>query len=412
MTKRSSTARPYPVRVLQVSVGPLVPMVLGECSQWLARLGYSPGSAAGVVNVLERLSWWMQLVGAGIGDIDEDLLARFLAVEGARDLPCVAVKRWIGTVRRSLAATGYLNIGEGQADSLSPAELEVADWRLWMREQRGLTEKTIAARCHYAVGLLDVVTAADRSVQWWSLDASTINAYAAERGRPYGCVARAHIVGSVRCLLRWALSTGRLDRDLSAGILKAAGTRRSLPRGVAPEQVAALLGVCDAATALGARDRALVMILVRLGLRAGEAALLKLDDIDWASGHLRVTGKGREHMLPLPVDVGQALEAWLRLRPTAVDRAVFVRLRAPRRMMTTSGISGVIARLSDLAGIDRIYAHRLRHTAAMDVLAGGGSLTEAKELLGHAYTVTTMGYAKVDLASLRELVVPFGRVPR
>ena len=178
------------------------------------------------------------------------------------------------------------------------------------------------------------------------------------------------------------------------------------------DQVAALLGVCDGATALGARDRAVVMILVRLGLRAGEAARLRLDDIDWASGHLRVTGKGREHSLPLPVDVGQALEAWLRLRPPAVDRAVFVRMPAPRQMMTTSGISGIIARLSDLAGIDRIYAHRLRHTAAMDVLAAGGTLTEARELLGHAFTVTTMAYAKVDLASLRELVVPFGQVPR
>ena len=81
-------------------------------------------------------------------------------------------------------------------------------------------------------------------------------------------------------------------------------------------------------------------------------------------------------------------------------------------MMTTSGISGIIARLSDLAGIDRIYAHRLRHTAAMDVLAAGGTLTEARELLGHAFTATTMAYAKVDLASLRELVVPFGQVPR
>ena len=140
----------------------------------------------------------------------------------------------------------------------------MADWCSWMREQRGLTEKTIAARCHYAAGLLDVLTAADGSVQWWRLDASIINAYVAERGRPYGIVARAHIVGSVRCLLRWALSTGRLDRDLTAGILKPAGTRRSLPRGVDADQVAALLGVCDAATALGARDRALVMILVRL----------------------------------------------------------------------------------------------------------------------------------------------------
>ncbi|MCA2276596.1 tyrosine-type recombinase/integrase [Mycobacterium intracellulare] len=104
-----------------------------------------------------------------------------------------------------------------------------------------------------------------------------------------------------------------------------------------------------------------------------------------------------------------AARVWWRARSAA---AVFVRLRAPRQMMTTSGISGIIARLSDLAGIDRIYAHRLRHTAAMEVLAAGGTLTEAKELLGHAFTVTTMAYAKVDLASLRELIVPFGQVPR
>ena len=387
-------------------------MVLGQCSEWLAGLGYSPSSAAGVVNVLERLSWWMQLAGAGVDDIDEDLLARFVAVEGSRDLPCVAVKQWIGTVRRFLAAAGYLSAAVVQSDSLTPAQTAVADWCSWMREQRSLAEKTIAARCHYAAGLLDMLMAADGSVQWRRLDASIVNVYVAERGRSYGIVARAHIVGSVRCLLRWALSTGRLDRDLTAGILKPAGTRRSLPRGVDAEQVAALLGVCDAATALGARDRALVMILVRCGLRAGEAARLRLDDIGWASGYLKVTGKGREHSLPIPVDVGQALEAWLRLRPPALDRAVFVRLRAPRQKMTTSGISGVIARLSDLAGIDRIYAHRLRHTAAMDVLAAGGSLTEAKELLGHAFTVTTMAYAKVDLASLRELAVPFGQVPR
>ncbi|UGT93497.1 tyrosine-type recombinase/integrase [Mycobacterium ostraviense] len=290
-----------------------MPVVLGQCSEWMAGLGYAPGSAAGVVNVLERLSCWMQLAGAGVDDIDEELLARFLADERSRDLPCVSVKQWIGTMRRFLTATGYLSAAVVQLDSLTPAQAAVGDWCLWMREQRGLTEKTIAARCRYAAGLLDVLMAADRSVQWWRLDASIVNAYIAERGRPYGVVARAHIVGSVRCLLRWALSTGHLDRDLNAGILKPAGTRRSLPRGVDTKQVAALLGVCDAATALGARDRALVLILVRCGLRAGEAASLRLEDIDWATGHLIVTGKGREHSLPLPVDVGQALEAWLRL---------------------------------------------------------------------------------------------------
>lgn len=412
MTKRSVTARPYPVRIPQLSSGPLAPAVLEECRRWFAAKGYAPGSAAGAVNLAKRLSAWMQEIGAGVGDITEELLARFVAAERSRDRPCSSVKCWMGALRRFLTAAGYLRVAEVKEVQLTPAQAAVTEWRAWMRIQRGLTEKSIAAYCYYAAGLLDAVTAADGSVQWDRLNASVVNAYVVDRGRPYGVVARAHIVGSVRCLLRWALSTGRLDRDLTAGILKPAGTKRSVPRGVATEQVAALLAVCDPATAIGARDRALVVILVRLGLRAGEAARLMLDDIDWASGHLRVTGKGREHVLPLPVDVGQALEAWLRLRPPALDRAVFVRLRAPRQMMTTSGISGVIARLSGLAGIDPIYAHRLRHTAAMDVLAAGGTLTEAKELLGHVYTVTTMSYAKVDLASLRELVVPFAQVPR
>jgi site-specific recombinase XerC len=149
-----------------------------------------------------------------------------------------------------------------------------------MRGGRGLTAKTVAAYCRYAAGLLDELTATDGSVQWLWLDASIVNAYVAERGRPYGVAARAHIVGSVRCLLRWALSTGRLDRDLTGGILQPAGTRRSLPRGVDAGKVAALLAVCDPATAIEARDRAVVTISVRLGLRAGEAARLSLDDID------------------------------------------------------------------------------------------------------------------------------------
>jgi integrase len=412
VTKRSLTARPYADRVPRQAVGPLATTVLSECACWLATQGYSPGSAAGVVNLLERLSLWMRDVDADIDDLDESLLVRFVAAEQSRPVVCVAVKNSMGTMRRFLNSAGYLRRSKTDVESPTSVEDALDHWRGWMRDERGLTEKTIAAHCRYAAGLLDVVTPAQGPVGWGRVDVSVVNAYVTERGRPYGVAARAHIVDSVRCLLRWALSTGRLDRDLTAGILKARGTRRALPRGVTAEQVTALLAACDPATALGARDRALVMLLVRLGLRAGEAARLRLGDIDWAGGRLKITGKGREHVLPLPVDVGQALEAWLRLRPASLDRAVFVRTRAPHRMMTTSGISGVIARVSDQAAIDRIYAHRLRHTAAMNVLAAGGTLTEAKELLGHVYTVTTMAYAKVDLTSLRELVVPFGQVPR
>lgn len=412
MTKRSPTARPHADRIPRVPVGPLAPTVRGECRSWLAAQGYSPGSAAGILNLLGRLSLWMQQVGAGVDDISEELLDRFVVAERSRDFVCVTVKSSMGTMRRFLTDSGYLGVIGADAGPDSPARAAVAQWCSWMRDERGLSEKTIAARRHFAAGLLDVITATDGCVQWDRLDVPVVNVYVAERGRPYGVVSRAHVVDAVRCLLRWALSTGHLDRDLTAGILKPAGTRRGLPRGVGAEQVTALLAVCDPATAIGVRDRAVVMLLVRLGLRAGEVARLNLDDIDWANGRLKVTGKGREHTLPIPVDVGQALAAWLRLRPAALDRAVFVRMKAPRQMMATSAISGIVARLSGVAGIEPIYAHRLRHTAAMDVLAAGGTLAEAKELLGHVYTATTMAYAKVDLTSLRELVVPFGQVPR
>jgi hypothetical protein len=274
-----------------VPVGPLAPRVLGECRRWLASQGYSQGSAAAIVNLLGRLSVWMQEVGAGVDDISGELLDRFVVTERSRDFVCVTVKSAMSTMCRFLTAADYLGVTDTVTGPVRPAQAAVAEWRSWMRDQRGLTEKTIAARCHYAAGLLDVVTATDGSVEWGRLDAPVVNGYVAERGRPYSVVSRAHVVDAVRCLLRWALSTGRLDRDLTAGILKPPGTRRGLPRGVGAEQVAALLAVCDPATAIGARDRAVVMILVRLGLRAGEVARLNLDDIDWANGRLKVTGK-------------------------------------------------------------------------------------------------------------------------
>ena len=412
MTKRSPTARPHVDRIPRVPVGPLAPSVLVECSSWLAAQGYSRGTAKSIVNLLARLSLWMEREGAGVDEIGQTLLDRFVTSERSRVVVASTVATCMGTMRRFLFAAGYLAPNESASYAVTEAEASVTAWRAWMRDELGLLEKTIDARCYYGAGIIDVVTTADGGVEWFRLNAAVVNNYVVEWGRPYGFVTRAHLVDAARCLLRWALSTGRIDRDLTAGILQPAGTTRSLPRGVSTDEVAALLNACDRDTAIGARDRAVVTLLVRLGLRAGEAARLTLDDIDWAAAQLTVSGKGREHTLPIPVDVGEALAAWLRVRPSALDRGVFVKMRAPRRMMTPSGISGIIARLSGLAGIDPIYAHRLRHTAAMDVLAAGGTLTEVKELLGHVYTVTTMAYAKVDLTSLRALVVPFGEVPR
>lgn len=208
------------------------------------------------------------------------------------------------------------------------------------------------------------------------------------------------------------MATGRITQDLSGGILRSRSTRITLPRGLSPEQIHALLDACDTATVIGLRDRAVITLLYRLGLRCGEAAGLGLDDLDWAVGRVTVIGKGQRRLtLPIPVDVGEALIAWLRVRPAAADRAVFVRMRRPIRALSSAGISDIVKHRAEEAGLGLVHAHRLRHTAAMNVIATGGNLLEAQELLGHRHAASTRAYARTDLASLRALAVPFGRLP-
>jgi site-specific recombinase XerD len=151
-------------------------------------------------------------------------------------------------------------------------------------------------------------------------------------------------------------------------------------------------------------------MLVRLGLRAGEVAALRLDDIDWRMGTMVVRGKGHHvEQLPFPRDVGDAVVGYLRRgRPvTAMDRALFVRVKAPHRGLTALGVSAIVATAARRAGLGRIHAHRLRHTAAMQLLRAGAPLPEIGQLLRHRRAQTTAIYAKVDRAALRTIARPW-----
>jgi site-specific recombinase XerD len=151
-------------------------------------------------------------------------------------------------------------------------------------------------------------------------------------------------------------------------------------------------------------------MLARLGLRAGEVAALKLEDVDWRAGELVIVGKGRRaERLPLPADVGEAIVAYLRDgRPaTAQDRSLFVRVRAPHQGLTTGGITQIVFAAAGRAGIGPIHAHRLRHTAATAMLRAGASLEEIGQVLRHRQALTTAIYAKVDRDALRQLARPW-----
>ena len=212
---------------------------------------------------------------------------------------------------------------------------------------------------------------------------------------------------ALRALLRWMFLDGRLDRQLAGGI----GPVRypalaGVPKALSAADLASMLAVD-----MSARDRALVLLLARLGLRSREAAGLLLDDVDWRTGTVRVTGKGDDHQLmPLPAEVGEDMAAYLRDHRCggSAYRHVFLGVTAPYRPLGRGGVSCVVTRLARRAGIDgRVGAHRLRHGAATAVLAGGGTLTEAGQLLRHRSSGATAIYAKVDNDALVELVRPW-----
>jgi integrase/recombinase XerD len=203
---------------------------------------------------------------------------------------------------------------------------------------------------------------------------------------------------------------GEIDRDL-AGVAPSVASWRlaGLVKALDSRAVARLLASCDRRTRVGRRDHAVLTLLSRLELRAGEVAALRLSDIDWRAGELLVRGKGsRQERLPLPADVGDALAGWLaRGRPRCECVFVFTRVRAPHGGISATAVSQIVRRACQRAGLPLVGAHRLRHTAATEMLRAGGSLAEVGQVLRHRSRDVTSIYAKVDRLALAAVVAPW-----
>lgn len=215
-----------------------------------------------------------------------------------------------------------------------------------------------------------------------------------------------NLAAALRSLLRYLHLEGLIAAPLAQAVPPVANRKgAALPRGVPMSVFKRLLAHCDRRRSIGRRDYAILVLLGRLGLRAGEVARLSLDDIDWSNGDLLVHGKGgRDQRLPLPSDVGAAVAAYLRRgRPQSDAREVFLRAIAPAVGLTPVGITGVVYAACDRAGVPKFGAHRLRHTAATEMLRAGASLGEVGQVLRHARIATTAIYAKVDFNALRPL---------
>ena len=171
----------------------------------------------------------------------------------------------------------------------------------------------------------------------------------------------------------------------------------------------AIIDSCDRRTTIGRRDAAVLLLLVRVGLRAGEVAGLNLDDVDWREGVLIIPGKGgRQDRLPLPTEVGAALASYLRRRRRRTDcRSLFLASRAPYARLSRVAVTSIVHYACKRAGLPVVGAHRLRHTAATVMLRKGASLDDVSQVLRHQHRATTAIYAKVDYRRLRELAQPW-----
>jgi site-specific recombinase XerD len=216
---------------------------------------------------------------------------------------------------------------------------------------------------------------------------------------------------ALRAFLRFARYQGALTTDLAACVPAVANWADStIPRALPRAAVEAVLAACIRQTAVGRRDYAILLLLARLGLRAGEIVALTLEDLDWRTGWITVHGKGGgQASLPLPVECGAALAAYLQHgRPRATSRHVFLRARAPfRSFQGPAAVGSVVKRALARAGVEtpRKGAHQFRHGLACDLLRHGASLAEIGELLRHRSPETTAIYAKVDLVALRPLAL-------
>jgi site-specific recombinase XerD len=208
----------------------------------------------------------------------------------------------------------------------------------------------------------------------------------------------------LRALLRFLHSEGLTATDLGSAIPPVAGWRDTrLPATMSTAQVTALLDSCDRSRPGGLRDLAVLSLLGRLGLRAGEVSALRLADIDWRAGEILVRGKGlRDARLPLPVEVGEAIAAYLRRgRPPSGCPNVILTCYAPFRGIHPSSITGVVYRACRRAGLTPVGGHRLRHALATEMLRQGSDLLEISQVLRHRDLATTSAYAKLDWAALR-----------
>jgi integrase/recombinase XerD len=407
----------WPRACAQVLSSPAGPY-LDDLATILVRQGFGRWKVRQRLHGAAHFSLFSAMVGVSLEGLHEDLFPAFRA--HLRRCRCPGRLRRgrsadVCTVAGARALVEHLRhiaVVQSPVPVPTPADVPplVQRFHTWMQQQRGLPDATLR---NYERVIGDALHALGRVPRDYT--AASIREYVikstAGQSRGHGKC----ILTAMRHFLRFLIADGTCRPGLDGAVPTIAMWRLSaLPRYLPAADVDRLLAVCDRATPLGLRDRAVLLLLVRLGLRAGDIRALAIGDVDWQQASVRVAGKSRTHVrLPLTQEVGDALVDYLtRGRPPAETDRVFLRVLAPWRPLTVSAVSRVVDRAMARAGVTAPCrgAHVLRHSAATEMLRQGATLDQIGAVLRHRYMDTTAHYAKVDVLCLRAIALPWPEV--
>lgn len=367
--------------------------------------GFTRLSICVKLRLLADASRWLESRGLLARQLTPERVEQLIISRRRRRYTASLSVRALAPMMKYLREVGAAPVAR-ESSAMNYVDRVVGRYQYYLVNERGVGGRTVKQRSGFALIFL-ARHKSDPSIR--TIGAGEIRQFIRRKTQGLSVNHAKTVANSLRSLLRFLHVIGLVPWPLVGAVPSVCGWRlQGVPKFVPKESVRKMLRSCDRLTLTGARDFAVLNLLIRLGLRKCEVVSLELEDINWRQGEIVVRGKGKSvSRLPLPYDVGDAISAYLSRRPTVAFRSVFLLKPAPRKPITPSSIASIVELASLRAGLKPVSPHKLRHTLATEVLRRGGSLAEVAELLRHKSLGTTAIYAKVDRTALRELAQPW-----
>ncbi|HXR32986.1 MAG TPA: tyrosine-type recombinase/integrase [Verrucomicrobiae bacterium] len=397
-----------PCVALKEADGPLHSYI-PDFTDSLANRGYSKACIAYKVHLVRAFDQWMRQRRIKMQGFTEKRIQGFIRHRAKRYSKERGDAATLRSLLKRLQEANVVSYLQPKMSALDQLQLGFAQY---LTEQRGLRPKSVRQYLFHTRRFL-VERFADGPLSLSELNAQDIVRCILRQARIVSPHAARCMAKALRSLLRFLQQSGKIVIDLAARVPSVANWNLSgLPKYLLPQQVKLVLRKSNRDDPIVQRDRVILLLLARLGLRAAEIVEMTLGDIDWEAGELTIRGKGGQlDKLPLPEDVGRALAHYLKqLRPPCTCRRVFIRSAAPHEGFSDSAaVDIVVQRALRRAGINAPTrgAHLFRHSLATQMLRNGASMSEIAKILRHQSEKTTAIYAKVDLAALRSIAHPW-----